>query len=942
MPTRSLRHLFAVLVSVGAAAPAWGQQHLESVPTTATAAQHAADIDVASVLNGLADPDANVRLAAGRKLLEHAHALAAHADAIAEAVALLDPLDGESDVRRFGRRALLRIGNPALPAVIARLPEDDELLAALAEPGDTASIEPLIGLIAANKALSREADGWSNQTGVKQALLLIGPEKIAGRLVAALEKDRDSLALLVAVSQLAGPEFAEATSLLAEYLSVEDEDRCVIAANALIHIGDASLAELAAALKDRKRRAAAIYSIEQLGPQATSLADRLFGLVKNDSPVTNEVVLAKYGKLAGEVTLGELSERALAETRPPADRFIALKGKTRIRRRLDRGVVDFGGDSLRPDGQTLADLYAQVLSPSTTTDRVERLCREAIADAEGNQDKERRFRLRTIDDERFFRAKTAAAWNGIALHDPRLVEATLRIIDEADYCQYPEQHGDGCGGLEWPDLLFLREAVRNRPDSYLPALRKMLAGDAVDRTKALYLFAHLGPYGREAVEAAFATLDSDLYDARVVAARVLEAHAPPSDQLVAAMVGRILDSEDCKQSDLVGPAFNVLVRHPTHIGSEVPRLVAALSEDGRAPDESGTVLRTCLAANALALAGPVAKTAVPKLRRIAKSEVVEEREAAVLALAAIVPDDESVVPLLIEAYAAAHKRIQKPWVAENSQPEKFVVALGRLETRTQRQIEFLTGTALTRPLIICDPKTAERKLAYTYEAPIAPDAAIAVGRMGTAARDALPTLRAQVALRNSDPLDQSRQLALAIATLRIDGKGNPADVAAVMEILRTTRAEDLRFSAAEELSALGKTYPEIARELRRQFLRTARTLNSDQDRAAYWLDETRTLAFLAPYVQAVAPSDPLCCRRVEDLLDAELRRDKLRYGDAAELMAILETLDDRSERLASILKSAAGHIDPETRWQAAAMLDRIAADPSRSPRVKSTRTSATP
>lgn len=76
-------------------------------------------------------------------------------------------------------------------------------------------------------------------------------------------------------------------------------------------------------------------------------------------------------------------------------------------------------------------------------------------------------------------------------------------------------------------------------------------------------------------------------------------------------------------------------------------------------------------------------------------------------------------------------------------------------------------------------------------------------------REQLPKLQAAVLERNFDPLDQPRQLALAVAMLRLTERPNPRDVQAVLEALRTTPAGDFTESVVEELGQLAKSHPEI-------------------------------------------------------------------------------------------------------------------------------------
>lgn len=962
MPTRHVLRLFAVLAVVVPGGLAWSQAHPGPSPDVALAAQVAAegstDVDVSSVMSDLGDPDADVRLGAGKKLLEHTHALAADAEAIAEAVALVDPLDAESDVRRFGRRALLRIGNAALPAAVEHLPDDDELLAALAEPGDTASIEPLIGLIAANKAISREADGWSNQSGVKQALLLIGPEEIAAPLTKALRENRDSLPLLVAVSQMAGPEFAEAAPLLAEYLSLEDEGRCVLAANALVHIGKASLGELSKALQDRRRRAAALYAIEQLGPQAASLADPLFELIKNESPETNEIVLAKFGKIAGELTVGELAERALVATRPPADRFLGLRGFGKVGLHLDDGTFlhdespfSFDASMFRADGRQFADRLAHALSRETTASRSETRCRRAVALAAGDSEQERVARRQAIAADRFYRVMLTALWSRVAAEDPRLAKTVAQLIEEVDHHVHWPYRDGGCGGIDWTELLFLREAVQRHPEAHLPRLREMLRGDDVERTKALYLYANLGPYGREAVEAAYATLASESYDARRAAALALEEHAPRSKAYVGAMVDRLLADDLDEDFEMRLSAFQALDGHREFIADHVPRMLDVLALAKAAPESQSERYRARRAACVLTYSGASAAAGVPLLIEMTKSAEAADREAAMGALGAIAKDADVVLPALAQAYRAARGRkleateLYDFTFGARGECELGLIAnaIGRYGAAAASQVDLLAEAALREPEIAVDPKTNARRPPDVYEERVAIEAAIALGRIGPAARAALPRLRNALCGRNDIPELRARHLALAIAVTRIDG-AQAADLAAIGEFLRAMPELTIDCVVAEELAELGKSHAEIGLHLRRHFLRLARAQDVTRDSPTWYsiYGQVEEMTYLAPFVHAMHRSDAVCCRALEDRLSAHLRTGEAASWELSRLIAALDAFDARSPRLVAILKSAADHDDPETRWRAAAMLERIAAGSATSPTVKSRRTSARP
>jgi hypothetical protein len=88
---------------------------------------------------------------------------------------------------------------------------------------------------------------------------------------------------------------------------------------------------------------------------------------------------------------------------------------------------------------------------------------------------------------------------------------------------------------------------------------------------------------------------------------------------------------------------------------------------------------------------------------------------------------------------------------------------------------------------------------------------------------------------------------------------------------------------------------------------------------------------LAPIVHAVFPSDRACCERLENLLAAELSKQDPLFGRVADVLSLLSTFECRSPRLAEILRSAASHDDPETRWRAAAMLETISSPPNHKP-----------
>ncbi len=197
-------------------------------------------------------------------------------------------------------------------------------------------------------------------------------------------------------------------------------------------------------------------------------------------------------------------------------------------------------------------------------------------------------------------------------------------------------------------------------------------------------------------------------------------------------------------------------------------------------------------------------------------------------------------------------------------------AIGRFRSAANSQGDLLAEAALRKPSIVVDADTGKRIAPGVYEDQVVVEAAIALGRVGSSAREMLPRLREELLQPDEDPHYRARQLAMAIAVARIGGKQQP-DLATIAGLFRTLPEYSVDRGVTEELAALGKKHGDIGTLFRRHFLRLSRSQDISEDLQTWYSihGDVAEMGYLAPFVHAARPSDRLCCQSTRKQADCQ-------------------------------------------------------------------------
>ena len=174
--------------------------------------------------------------------------------------------------------------------------------------------------------------------------------------------------------------------------------------------------------------------------------------------------------------------------------------------------------------------------------------------------------------------------------------------------------------------------VRGEPDLVLPGLQQLLADDSPSvRAIALSALAEFGPLANKAIPAVCRMINDDSTIVRAAAARSLGQIGEGSEEAVHAL----MDAIDDPHGGVTIQAANAISQLGT---TAVPALVRLLEKPAYRD----------LAVTVLGEMGPAAKTAVPALVGLLKTDNEELRRESFIALAMIGPDARSAVPALLK------------------------------------------------------------------------------------------------------------------------------------------------------------------------------------------------------------------------------------------------------------------------------------------------------
>ncbi len=339
----------------------------------------------------------------------------------------------------------------------------------------------------------------------------------------------------------------------------------------------------------------------------------------------------------------------------------------------------------------------------------------------------------------------------------------------------------------------------------LPVLRSLLrqSPDPEVRHGAAFALAQLGTDARPALPDLLAALEDSSLRVRLWAALAhwgLEEKPAP----VLPVFLAVLSGENPQDRSA---AVRALAKLGPHAAPAVPTLLGML-------DHHDTMLRA-LAAQALAAVGPKAEQAVPRLCAMARAGTFELRAHALYALAGIGPGAVQAVPTLVELLNDRDPRLRG----------RAADALARIGKPAQEAVPSLeralaaTGDPLLRVLLaqalwsidqrgrLVLPILIEVAADDSLSDEIRLQAARVLGGMGVAARAAVPVL-VLLAGKVNDP---SGPVAAALEQI---GTPGPADVANLIEALKTSNNLPYRRACVQTLSLVGGSARDAIPELR--------------------------------------------------------------------------------------------------------------------------------
>jgi HEAT repeat protein len=296
--------------------------------------------------------------------------------------------------------------------------------------------------------------------------------------------------------------------------------------------------------------------------------------------------------------------------------------------------------------------------------------------------------------------------------------------------------------------------------------------DARVREAAAYALGEYGPAAHRAVRALSQALSDSDKRVRGRAAFALTQMIAYAEPAIPALIRAAKDSDPHVRSR----AINVLEMLGPKAKDAVPVLIAALTDpdDPRDADRRGDASVPEVAALALARIGPAARGAVPRLLELARKDKGRRRNLAMVALGNIGWNAKEVVPLLMGVLKSKPSPPARVCAAgalagfgEAAEPALPVL----LQTLDVRDVAGDKPQAETIRANVCwalgaiGPKHARKTVPVLVRiaadrsafASVRCSAADALGRIGPAARDAVPALQAASEDRELEVRDHARR-----------------------------------------------------------------------------------------------------------------------------------------------------------------------------------------